>query len=523
MNKSLGAYLLDKLIQYSNLDAIKIGERYISYEELKTRSLNLTSKLIEFGASAETIGIVGQRSSSSYIGILGILFAGCTYTPLNVNYSKERLLNALKLSKIRFLVGDKDDLKTFLNVIGNEYQLSQLFVPELNGNLDDKYFIYCDNCPSFNLTDIDAKSDLAYILYTSGSTGTPKGVQVTSNNVISFIEGMKLNYPLKPGFRASQTFDLSFDPSVSDMFFTWSSGGVLCILDEQEKMSPNEYIKREKINFWNSVPSLISFMYKLGLLKENVFPNLEYSMFCGEQFPKYLADAWKFAAPNSTIENLYGPTEGTIYISRYVYDVGGNKQDFRNSILPIGKPFPNHKVAIIDDKNEIVQNGEIGEICFSGEQITNGYLNDTIKTSDVFVDFNWDEKSNQYKWYKTGDLGFKNCDGDIECIGRKDSQIKIAGRRIEIGEIESVLSNFDELKDIVVVPIRDSLNIVIGCVGFTQNQITKDIELSIRSQSQHKLERDYFPKKIISISEFPLTISGKIDRKKLENMALNLL
>ena len=126
-------------------------------------------------------------------------------------------------------------------------------------------------------------------------------------------------YKIDPGFNASQTFDLSFDPSVSDILFTWYKNGILCVLPEKEMLVPTDFIIREKINFWNSVHSIANFMIKTGNLNPKSFPNLKHSMFCGEQFSTHIAKSWRIAAPNSTIENLYGPTETTIYITRYIY------------------------------------------------------------------------------------------------------------------------------------------------------------------------------------------------------------
>jgi acyl-CoA synthetase (AMP-forming)/AMP-acid ligase II len=289
-------------------------------------------------------------------------------------------------------------------------------------------------------------------------------------------------------------------------------------LPEEEMLMPSEFIKREKIEFWNSVPSLVSFMNKMGQLTPNCFPDLKYSMFCGEQFPKQIADAWRKAAPNSTIENLYGPTEATIYISRYVYKNEDSSMEFKNSIVPIGQPLPGQLVAIVDEEGNKVGKGETGEICFKGKQVTNGYLHDELKTNQVFVNFEWDNNKSG-KWYRTGDLGFVNNAGDVECIGRRDSQIKLGGRRIEIGEIESVLSRFVHTSDAVVVAVRDENDIVTGCVAFTSNLISKEEESNIRKESMSLIERVFFPKNIYYIESFPLNPSGKIDRKTLAQMA----
>ena len=252
----------------------------------------------------------------------------------------------------------------------------------------------------------------------------------------------------------------------------------------------------------------------------NSFPNLTHSMFCGEQFPIHVAKAWRSAAPNSTIENLYGPTEGTIYITQYVFTLEDENKSFKNDIVPIGTPFDSHSSAIINESNKLIKDSKIGEIIFSGPQITNGYLDDKAKTDMSFTSFDWDSTSSI--WYRTGDLGYRNSSGDIECIGRKDGQIKISGRRIEIGEIESALSRFKKTQGTIVVPLRDNQNIVIGCIGYTLDSLTKEEMLRIRRDITDFLDPVFFPKKIISVPQFPKSLSGKIDRKKLEIMAKDI-
>jgi amino acid adenylation domain-containing protein len=522
---SLSRVLFEKTKDYASLDALSVSGRTITYQELKDNALYVASALIQLGANNEAIGIVGQRKASSYFGVVGILFAGCYYTPINPKYSEKRILSILRDAKIRFLVGDKADLEMLEKVISPEgfSSIQAIVLPEGQSPTEKKWL---DEKSIKSLTPLDKPKsmdldDLAYLLYTSGSTGMPKGVQVANSNVLAFLRNMSSIYKLDPGFRASQTFDFSFDPSVSDMFFTWTNGGVLCVLPEEELLLPTEFIQRENITFWNSVPSIAGFMIKMGHLVPGCFPTLTNSMFCGEQFAKYIADAWQKAAPNSTVENLYGPTEATIYISRYLYSLKDKEKQFKNSIIPIGRSFEGHSFALIDESGNRLEDSRIGEIVYKGPQVTKGYLNDSVKTDSVFVTFSWDSEGG--RWYKSGDLGFFNEFNDLECIGRKDSQIKLGGRRIEIGEIEAVLSGFPLIQDIVVVPLKDDNQIVVGCVAFTMNKVD-NLELeTIRKQSEKLLERIFFPKKIITIEAFPLAQSGKIDRKALALLAAEMM
>ncbi len=522
---TIAELMKNSFAMHSHLPALKVGGLEITYQELWDRSSELAATLLQAGADNSAIGIVGQRKVSSYIGVLATLICGSFYTPLNPKYSKKRLSAIIEDAQIRTLVGDATELSALGYVLEDPGLQGFATVVCPDGYVKEKSHwlgkeelgTFTDGCALQQRN----PGNLAYLLYTSGSTGRPKGVQVTNHNLISFLDSMVENYDLEPGFRASQTFDLSFDPSVSDMYFTWLKGGVLCVLPEQEMMLPFDYINREKITFWNSVPTVASFMHKMGFLSPGCFPHITHSMFCGEQFPKHIADAWQLAAPNSSIENLYGPTEATIYISRFVYEKTLQNPQFRNGIVPIGKPFINHQCALVSENETLVSNGDVGEIIFKGPQISNGYLNDQINTSKVFVSFSWDEEGGT--WYKTGDLGFVNADGQIECIGRKDNQIKIAGRRIETGEIESALNRYEMLSDVVVVPVFGQNNVVTCCVAFTRHAITEEVENYIRKDSIGSLERIFFPKKIFTVEEMPTNHSGKIDRKKLSELAAEIM
>jgi len=520
---SLAEAIIESAISHPEKIAIKIKDETITYHELLHKSAQVANTLKGLGVNKIAIGVVGQRHMASYVGILGILLAGCYYVPINPKLSKDKIVSIINDSNIKFLVGDVYNFSKIKQPLNdnNCRAIVQKITPfelstESSGWLDKEYI---DN-KSFEI-DLGniSKDDLAYVMYTSGSTGNPKGVQVTNNNVLSWIKNMSQLYRLNPGFVASQTYDLSFDLSVADIFHTWFNNGVLCVLPEDEHLYPVEFINRESIELWSSVPTLLNFMSKMGALKANSFPSIKFSLFCGEPFPVSLAEKWSAACPNGSVENLYGPTEATIWMTRYVFDRQKIKSD-GSGMLAIGTPFPGHTVEVILSDNKRALMGDVGELAYKGSQITQGYLNDEEKTNSVFVQFDWDDSDDI--WYKSGDLGFLNKNGDFECIGRKDNQIKLGGRRIEIGEIEASLSKFKLLQDVVVVPIKNDEQITTGCVAFTMSDISKEKQIRIRQKSLQHLEQVFFPKKIVTIDEFPRSPSGKIDRKTLALKAQSL-
>jgi len=511
---NLAQSVADCAVQYPDRIAIKIKDEILTYHDLLLRATQVANTLKSQGVNKEAIGIVGQRHMASYVGVLGVLLANCYYVPINPKLSKEKINMIIDDSKIKFLIGDIDNFESIKNELNSKYNEVVKIIPfelALEGSdWIDKEDVAQKSC-KIEIDDI-CESDLAYLMYTSGSTGDPKGVQVTHANVLAYLNAMSYRWKLPENFNMSQFHDLSFDPSVSDIFYTWSNGGTLCVVPVEDMLLPSNFIVAEKIDVWSSVPSIGSFMLNMGVLKKNAFPNLKVIRFAGESLSKDMAKSWQNSAPQSSVENHYGPTEATIDVASFCYS-NCNPKTILSQGVPIGRPMKNMTIEIIDSHAERVVQGVTGELVYKGPQITKGYLNDKIKTDAVFVEFTWDKTGDI--WYKSGDLGVLNSNGNFECVGRKDNQIKLGGRRIEIGEIESALSKFKHLQDVVVVAIKGENKTTIGCIAFTTNIISKEDQMRIRKESSQYLEQVFFPKRIVTINEFPRLPSGKIDRKEL--------
>ena len=516
--------LHQKIKSLENKVAISIGDKNITYKYLNSISKKIGKLFSENIPKSSVVGIVGQRNFSVYFGILGSIYSGCTYVPINEKYTEDRVLRIIKEARINVLIGNKKSISLIQKTIISTNIKVILFPEE---EFSSEINIFPKNIRCFYKSDLSSlksiepkkilPSHVFYILFTSGSTGNPKGVMVTDENIDSFIQNMSSFYKLPIGYRSSQTFDLSFDLSVVDTFFTWINGGQLCVLNQSELLMPFNYLKREKINFWFSVPTLANFMFKMGYLKPNSFPDLKYSLFCGEALPKNLSDVWQKASQNSSIENYYGPTEATVSITRFLYKKEFINRKFINDILPIGKIFNEHSFAVVNEKLNRVKKGEQGQLIIKGKQISKGYINNLENTKKVFTKIPWDE-TNQI-WYLTGDLVSLNDYEEIEFLGRIDNQIKIAGRRVEIGEIESALLKSSILKDIVVTPKKDRDGSVKSLIGFTTTNISEAEKTYIYQSALKFIEKLFIPSKILFVKKMPLTNSGKTDRKKLFELA----
>ena len=508
--------------------AIKTYNQEITYKNLVDKSLKIANLLNKYGFRKRTIGVIANKSMSSYIGIIATLLSGCNFTPIIIEENSNKLLEIIKNSKISVFIGEEAELFKLLDWSDkymNNLFLDLLITPQgyvINKN--EKWFDENDlntYSTDINFSYLQNLSLTAYILYTSGSTGKPKGVEITRFNLNSYINSITEIWPMPKGFRLSQSYDLRFDPSIHDIFYTLFNVGTLVVIPEKELMMPFDFIIREKLDIWTTVPSIGLFMLRMKMFKNNIFPNLKKIYSIGEPFPIILAEALQIAAPNATVENHYGPTEATIAISRYVYKKNIDLE-FNNGVLPIGKSFTKTKIELIDDKNNKINEKFVkGEIIFNGEQISKGYLNNPQKTNEVFVNYPWD--SSKVIWYKSGDLGIYNENMDIECLGRIDNQFKLGGKRIEAGEIEAQLSRYEETKFCVIVPIKDKNNITKFCVGFSPRIISKESLKNIKLAFSKDMDKIFFPKTIFHIEKIPKTIAGKINRNLLIEMAKNLL
>jgi len=200
-----------------------------------------------------------------------------------------------------------------------------------------------------------------------------------------------------------------------------------------------------------------------------------------------------------------------------VYLPGEADVAFAQDIVPIGTAFPGMEIRIVDGAGQPVAQGSTGQIVFAGPQVSQGYLDDPEKTQAAFVHFDWDPTG--ATWYRSGDLGFVNAQGQIECLGRLDHQIKVAGRRVEIGEIEAVLARWPGLSDLVVVPVKDAQGQVKELVGFTTGQLSAQDLADLKKASTQSLDALFFPKRFVTVAQLPYAVSGKVDRRVLMDRA----
>jgi non-ribosomal peptide synthetase component F len=333
---------------------------------------------------------------------------------------------------------------------------------------------------------------------------------VAHRNVTSYLDYVVDRYEITEEDRFSQMFDMTFDLSVADMFAAWERGACICCPSQKTLINPGSFIRDMQLTIWFSVPSTIAFMKQLGVLKSRQYPSLRVSLFCGEPLPVSSAAAWLEAAPNSIVENLYGPTELTIACALYQWDPARSPGESELGVVPIGHPFPGMNVLVVDPNLKEVEPGDEGELLMNGPQMSLGYWEDPEKTAAAFV--TPPGKTDIY--YRTGDRVRRPLDnGALTHLGRVDFQIKVLGHRVELGEIESVIRKVSGLEGIVAVgwPLTSS-----GCNGvevFLEGQVN-ETEL-LRNAAAAVLPEYMVPKRFHCMNRLPRNANGKFDRKAM--------
>ena len=497
---------LNKLFEYQvlkspNRKAIVYKDNALTFSELNKKSNQLANYLIKKGIVPETnVGICLERSVELLVGILGILKAGGAYVPLDPYYPEARLNYIINDSKINILL-----TQSSLQTITESKGIERIFIDTDLSEIQKE--------SELNTNPKISAQNLSYIIYTSGSTGFPKGVliqhQSTINLLSSLYNKIYSNYD-KEYFNISLNAPVLFDASVKQIILLLK-GNTLHIVPEEIRKDGNdllEFIERNNIDVLDCVPTQLKILLSSGLLDGEKFQPL-ISVPGGEPIDQ---ETWDKLANSAATDfyNMYGPTECTV-VSSISPIVPSQKSP------TIGKPIGNVYIFILDEYLNPVSIGVTGEIYVGGESLSRGYLNKPDLTSEKFIPNNF---SNKYgsRLYKTGDLGKFAPNGTIEFVGRIDQQVKIQGFRIEIGEIEYQLNRNDKIESAVVSEIKNTHtgdSYLAAFVILNENLNQETIIEEVRNNLKEQLPEYMIPKVFLSISEFPLTPNGKIDRNKL--------
>ncbi|WP_125152628.1 non-ribosomal peptide synthetase [Clostridium rectalis] len=467
--------------------AISFKDFSMSYMELNKEANKIARKLRDEGVrSGEVVGLFTNRSIEMIIGIYAILKAGATYLPILPDYSEDR---------INYMLEDCNVSVVLSNIN-----------PELNCKYKVVDFYSAKDVSNLNLN-INGES-MAYIIYTSGTTGKPKGIAVSHNNLMNLIQWQMNDANIGPSSVILQKSNYIFDASVWEIFLSTQSGGCLQLLSDEENadlIKVLEVITKSKTTHMLMVPTVFSYLLDtLEKFKGNYSLDSLKIIFLGaESVNVELIEKYKRVTGKnlSTLRNLYGPTECTVCATCFDFSNFNKSQK-----IPIGRPIANAKIYILGPNNEICSIGVPGEICIGGKGVSKGYINLPEENKKSFI---LNPIINEGIIYKTGDLGYWDNNGNIIYLGREDNQIKIRGFRIELEEIRSTIMEINNVEEAVVVVYREYNDMLVAYfIG------DADVK-KIKSYISKKLPEYMQPSKIISLSHFPTTKSGKLDKKNL--------
>jgi D-alanine--poly(phosphoribitol) ligase subunit 1 len=487
----------------------------LTYGELVLRASRLAAMLRDQGIGrGSRVGILGSRSLLALQAVLGVAWAGASYVPLGLRWPEQRLTAVLARVALDALVVDERGLglltknvieSTSLLVVPSDDAAKSL--PRVSGTKIRSLASLPQRAEIREPASM-AADDLAYIIFTSGTTGVPKGVMVAAGSVAAYLAALGSRKAMTPVDRASQFSELSFDPSLGEIFLPWSVGASIHVVPALSQVSPAKFIRDRGLTIWGSTPSAIAWMRDTRSLQPGSLPGLRYTSFGGEPLPLASVRAWQAAAPNSVVDNLYGPTEATVdCVGQRVLPGATPIVTPGRGVLAIGTPHPGTELAVLGPDRRPVPDGDAGELSIAGSQLTLGYLDSPEMTAERFP------RIDGKRWYLTGDIAMRDASGTFHHLGRIDNQIKLHGHRVELEEIEAHLRTITGSAQVAVVawPLGDG--VAQGIVGFISRCGTS--ASIVREALRTRLPPHMVPSTIHEVDAIPVDASGKLDRRKL--------
>ena len=469
--------------------ALQFEDEKITYGALQKRINRTAQYLWDKGLRPNQIVALSlDRTPDLIVFIFGILQCGAAYVPIDAGYPKKRLELIVADSNASYFI-----CKSSKNGISDKSK--NIFIEDIYKEINK----FPSNAINLNVN----PHSVAYIIYTSGSTGKPKGVQVSHLNTINLVYSMGKEPGINSNDKIFAVTTISFDAMVMETFLPLLHGASIVLVDEETRLDGQLLIKKafeDKITIMWGTPSI----WQILLDSDWNQPLPIKALIGGEPVPLNLAH--KLLDLCSELWNIYGPTETTVcaFLTKIL------KTD---DPITIGKPVANTHAYLLDEKGNLVAFGEIGEIAIGGDGVSLGYLNRSELNNERFIKDPF-IKDKSATMYLSGDLGKLLPNGQVQCLGRKDNQVKVRGNRIELGEIETVINTLPAIKKNTVV-VSNSIGGEPRLVAYLQSAITDNDTSAIRKQLEEILPDYMIPSIFMWVDDFPITSNGKIDKKAL--------
>lgn len=480
-------------VKTNNLVIDKNGS--ISYQKLLENSKKIGSGLGKFIKNNDPVPVYMEKGISALEVFMGALYSGGFYSLLNVGLPKMRLEQIINVLDVDYIVTDNEHLED-AKVFFPDKELilyEDLIKEEINDDL---------------LNEIRKKKidlDPVYANFTSGSTGVPKGVIVGNRSIIDFVDNFVDTFGIKDDDVIANQAPFDFDVSVKDIYPALKTGATLVIVPKELFSKPAlliDFLVDHKVTTMTWAVSALCLISTFHGLDYKVPTSVKRVMFSGEVMPMKHLKSWMEHLPNAMFVNLYGPTEITCNCTYHIID---RNREYEK--IPVGIPFNNEAVFLLNDKNELVtKESEKGEICVRGTALALGYYKNNEQTDKAFVRNPLNDKYIEYI-YRTGDLGYYQ-NNELYFGGRKDFQIKYMGHRIELEEIDKAIGSFDGVERVCSIFREEKSKLYAFYIGDMEPK-------ELHEKLSKELPVFMIPSKFIKVEEMPLSKNGKIDRKKL--------
>ncbi|MGY1843720.1 Pls/PosA family non-ribosomal peptide synthetase [Modestobacter sp. SYSU DS0875] len=463
------------------------GER-LSYADLDQRANRLANHLLSLGVRAGVrVGILLDRSVNTYVSLLAVTKTEATFVPIDP---------AAPADRVQFIAEDSDlglvvSTTSFAATTGG-LPCPALHLDELGGDLA--------SAPSWR-PELDTGGDpVCYIIYTSGSSGRPKGVEIAQSSICNFIGIVPDLYGVEPTDRVYQGMTIAFDFSIEEIWPTWAVGATLVAGPTDGRRVGSglaDFLAEHEITMIYCVPTVLATL-------DRTLPLIRTVNVGGEACPRELVDRW---GPGRRILNTYGPTETTVTCTM--------AELYPGKPVTIGRPLPTYRVTLLNDERRPVANGEVGEICVGGPGVALGYVNRPDLTADRFLPDPHGFPGERL--YRTGDLGRFLPDGELEYLGRADSEVKVRGHRVDLQEIEGMLLQHDRVTAAVVklIPAPETGGELAGYVIPRSADDPDGLVAELHDMLLRQLPPYMVPSFLDVVDTIPMLPSGKADRKAL--------
>jgi len=501
-NTRLGQSPRDRLVhslfeeqaaQQPNAVAVVDGDRRLSFAEVNRRANRLAHHLLAQGVQAEDrVAVSADRSAELIVALLAILKAGAAYLPIDPAVPQERQAFMLADAEARLLL-TQSHLQAKLP---QTVPVALLDDPALTQGLPE-------HDPAIAMT----PDRLAYVIYTSGSTGQAKGVMVTHRNVVHLNVGQPF-IDFSPQHCLAYCANPAFDASTWEIWGTLLNGARLVVVPMDVLLEPAQLaalLEREQVTILQLIAGLLK---RYAQPMAQAFARLQVLLFGGDQSElATVLGIWR-SAPACRLIHAYGPTETTTFTTEYI--VGEHTVNERT--LPIGRAIADSQLYVLDARGNPVPPGVEGEIYIGGEGVTRGYLKRPELTAERFVDDRFSGRPNA-RLYRTGDLGRVRLDGNLEFLGRNDSQVKLRGYRVELGEIELGLAQCAGIVQAFVMVRTDAAGEKRLVAYLTS---TEPVDAgALRAELGRHLPEYMVPAAFVRMDAIPVTANGKVDRRAL--------